>query len=56
MTIEETKILHDLESELYKKSQSTKASGQAAYIDASIMLLDALKSIRKLKEKQHDTV
>lgn len=47
MTPEIEKILHDLESEYYKKSQTTKATGQAAYIDASVMLLTAMKLIRE---------
>lgn len=51
MTLEETQILHELEGILYKKSQTSKhVTGQAAYIDASIQVLEAIKKIRLLKE------
>ena len=53
MTIEETKILHALEDRLYKKAAINKhLTGQAAYIDASIEVLETIKQIRLLTENK----
>lgn len=53
MTTEETKLLHALEDRIYKKSTLNKhLSGQAAYIDASLEVLETIKQIRLLTESK----
>lgn len=53
MTTEETKLLHALEDRIYKKSTLNKhLSGQAAYIDASLEVLETIKQIRLLTQSK----
>ena len=53
MTIEETKLLHALEDRLYKKSILNKGyTSQAAYVDASLEVLETIKQLRLLTENK----
>ena len=55
MTTEETKLLHALEDRIYKKSTLNKhLSGQAAYIDASLEVLETIKQIRLLNNETNN--
>jgi hypothetical protein len=51
MTIEEMKIINDLETRLYEKSKTNKEyTGKAAYLDACLEVLETIKQLRKIEK------